>query len=473
MTTVPLLRRLPAVDRLLSEPALADVIALYGRALVTVQARRELDALRRDIRSGTTDQETLSRRLDGLAGRIAGDLHRRLGGLRRVINATGIFVHTNLGRAPLPAEVMAEVAPLLSGYCDLEMSLDTGRRAERNRRASALLEALCGTQAALVTNNNAAAMVLALTALARGREVIVSRGELVEIGGSFRIPDILEASGATLVEVGTTNRTRVDDYRRAITPETALLLKVHPSNYRIIGFTEEASAAELASLGREVNVPVFVDEGSGLILDDDRPQMRDHDSLKRLLDVGVHLVCGSGDKVLGGPQAGLLLGDADLVKRCRKHPLYRAVRPDGFTFSTLEAVLRRRLAGKPMPLDRLWPEPEVHRTRLGRFAEKLAALGLSAELIDASAYLGGGAGAERPIAGQALALDAGESVLAALRRGEPAVLGYVREDRLILDLRTVEPEDETALADAVGRAFTSVRRIGDRPTADPASEGTP
>ncbi|MEO1088028.1 MAG: L-seryl-tRNA(Sec) selenium transferase, partial [Acidobacteriota bacterium] len=302
---------------------------------------------------------------------------------------------------------------------------------------------------------NAAAMVLTLTALARGREVIVSRGELVEIGGSFRIPDILEASGATLVEVGTTNRTRVGDYRRAITPETALLLKVHPSNYRIIGFTEEATPLELAELGREAGVPLLVDEGSGLVVDDDRPQMRGHDSLKSLMQAGAHLVCGSGDKVLGGPQAGLLLGDADLVGRCRRHPLYRAVRPDGFTFATLEAVLRRRLAGRSMPLDRLWPDADAHRGRLGGFAERLGRGGLEAELIDASAFLGGGAGAERPIPGEALALDAGDAVLAALRQGEPAVLGYVREDRLILDLRTVEERDEPALAEAVLRAFAA------------------
>ncbi|MEO1368798.1 MAG: L-seryl-tRNA(Sec) selenium transferase, partial [Acidobacteriota bacterium] len=271
-----------------------------------------------------------------------------------------------------------------------------------------------------------------------------------------RIPDILEASGATLVEVGTTNRTRVGDYRRAITSETALLLKVHPSNYRIIGFTEEATPAELAELGREVGVPLFVDEGSGLVVDDDRPQMRGHDSLERLIEVGAHLVCGSGDKVLGGPQAGLLLGDADLVERCRKHPLYRAVRPDGFTFATLEAVLRRRLSGRAMPLDRLWPDRDAHRARLLAFAERLGRRGLAAELIDAAAFLGGGAGAERPIPGEALALDAGEAVLAALRQGEPAVLGYVREDRLILDLRTVPDHDEPELADAVVRAFDVV-----------------
>ena len=456
MTTVAKLRRLPAIDRLLNDPALEGVIALYGRAVVTVQARDELDALRQlvladvgDSGLESPDHGVFESRLASLPARIASRVESQLGGLQRVINATGIFVHTNLGRAPLPTEVMAEVAPLLAGYCDLEMSLATGRRAERNRRVIPLLRALCGAPSSLVTNNNAGALVLALTALAKGREVIVSRGELVEIGGSFRVPDILEASGARLVEVGTTNRTRLDDYRRAIGPETAMLLKVHPSNYRIVGFTEETSARALAGLAKGADLPLLVDEGSGLLIRDQSPQLRDHESLHQLLEAGAGLVCGSGDKVLGGPQAGLLLGQADLVERCRKHPLYRAMRPDGFTFSALEAVLRRRLAGRDMPMDRLWkPQDE----RLERLAKLLEAAGLEVSIVNADAYLGGGAAAERPIPGRALAVPGGESLFVALRSARPAVPGYVREDRLLLDLRTVEPVDDDTLADSIIKA---------------------
>lgn len=302
----------------------------------------------------------------------------------------------------------------------------------------------------MVVNNNAAALVLALAALARGREVIVSRGELVEIGGSFRIPEMLEAAGARLVEVGTTNRTHLADYERAIGSETALLLKVHASNYRLTGFVASVDERELAQLGHERDLPVLVDEGSGLLAPSGRPQLRGHPSLRELLAAGCDLVCGSGDKLLGGPQAGILAGSQKWIERCRRHPMARALRPDRFTFAALEAVLRRRLAGRPMPLDRLWVDPAEHRGRLEKAASRLGA-----EVIEADAFIGGGAAPERPVPGEALALAGDEALLTRLRRAEPPVVGYLREGRLILDLRTVAPADDDLLVAVVRDAIAA------------------
>ena len=457
-------RRLPAMDQLLDEPRLRGVLGLYGRDSVRVQATRLLEELRRDLGAGLREAD-LDLRLRGLPATVAEAVARAEGpGLRRVINATGIFVHTNLGRSPLPADLAGELAPLLAGYCDLEMDLDTGRRSDRNRFVAQRLERLCGAEKALVVNNNASALVLVLATLARGREVVVSRGELVEIGGSFRIPDILETAGARLVEVGTTNRTRVGDYRRALSPETALLLKVHTSNYRVRGFTESVTAEHLASLGREHDVPVMVDEGSGLLRPSSRPPLRHHDDLQSLLAAGCDLVCGSGDKLLGGPQAGLLLGRADLVERCRRHPLYRALRPDRFAFAGLELMLRRHATGVPLPMDRLWPDEAAHEERLRRCVAALGA-GVSdgeacraklvtAEIVAADAFIGGGSAPDEAVPGRALAIEGRDDLLEFLRAGEagPPVVGYLKDGRLILDLRTVDPVDDGTLIDAVTAA---------------------
>ncbi|HEX6200988.1 MAG TPA: L-seryl-tRNA(Sec) selenium transferase, partial [Thermoanaerobaculia bacterium] len=310
---------------------------------------------------------------------------------------------------------------------------------------------------AAVVNNNAAAVVLALTALAAGpeRRVVVSGGGRVEIGGSFRIPEMMAAAGAELVEVGTTNRVRLADYRAALDRGgAALLLKVFPSNYRIVGFTASVPPAELAALGRERGVPVMVDEGSGLLRRHPAPQLADHPSVEELVAAGCDLVTASGDKLLGGPQAGLLVGRREVVERLRRHPLYRALRPDRATYAALEAVLRRHLAGAPMPLDRLWPDPEAHRRRLDGVARTLAeAGGPEPEVVPAEAFLGGGSAPERPIPGEALALPGGGRLLARLRAGEPPVVGYLREDRVLLDLRTVDPEDDGELVGAVARAW--------------------
>ncbi len=452
-------RRIPPVDRLLGDSALQHLIGVYGREVVRVQARHVLEELRRSLGARDPDAGERAGAAPGeedegaVAGRVAERVEALFGRpLERVINATGIFIHTNLGRSPLPPEVARELPALLDAYCNLEMDLATGRRSDRNRRVRALLAAATGAEDAALVNNNAAAVVLALAALAAGREVVVSRGELVEIGGSFRIPEMMTAAGAELVEVGTTNRVRLADYAAAIGERTALLLKVFPSNYRIVGFTSAVAPAELAALGKERGVPVVVDEGSGLLRPHPAPQLADHPSHAELVAAGCDLVTGSGDKLLGGPQAGIMVGRRAVVERCRRHPLYRPMRPDRATYAALEAVLSRHLAGRPMPLDRLWPDPDEHRARLDAVAGELASA-VPVERVSAEAFLGGGSAPERPIPGEALALAAGEAVLARMRTGRPPVVAYLRDDRLILDLRTVDPADDPALGAAVRRAL--------------------
>jgi L-seryl-tRNA(Ser) seleniumtransferase len=442
-------RTLPPLDRLLSHPAVANLIPLYGRDQVRVQARLAVEELRERFAADPPPDDEREAAVATLPDRVAARVEEALGRpLRRALNATGIFLHTNLGRAPLPKVVATALPALLDAYCDLEIDLDTGRRGQRNRRAERLLTALTGAEAAVVVNNNAAALVLALAALAKDREVVVSRGELVEIGGSFRIPEILAAAGARLVEVGATNRTRLADYEAAIGPQTAMLLKVYPSNFRQTGFVASVAPEPLAGLGQKTGLPVLVDEGSGLLRRRPEPQLAGHPSFAELIAAGCDLVSGSGDKLLGGPQAGLLVGRAALIDRCRKHPLFRALRPDRTALAALEGVLRLHLAESPLPVDRLWPDPQAHRARLER-----AAAALGATLVPADAFLGGGSAPEVPIPGEALALPGSDALLARLRLGDPPVVGYLNQDRLLLDLRTVAPEDDEALIQAVQSAI--------------------
>lgn len=440
-------RALPPMDRLLAQEPVERLVAIYGRDGVRRAARAVLE----ETRQAMTRGDDAVPGVETLAARVERHLATTLGArLQPVLNATGVFLHTNLGRAPLPAQVVAEVAELASGYCDLELDLATGKRGERNRRARELLTALTGAEAALVTNNNAAALVLALATLAAGREVVVSRGELVEIGGSFRIPAILEAAGARLVEVGTTNRTRLTDYREAIGERTALLFKVLPSNFVQSGFVESAAPAALTELAHRHDLVCLVDQGSGLLRRHPAPQLTGYAVAGELLAAGCDLVAGSGDKLLGGPQAGLLLGRRDLVERCLRHPLYRALRPDRMTYAALEGVLRQHLAGGPLPIDRLWPDAAEHRRRLESVA---AELGAAVEPADA--FLGGGSAPEQAIPGEALTLPGDDAVARRLRQGEPPVVGYLRRGRLVLDLRTVPPEQDATLVRAVRAALAA------------------
>jgi L-seryl-tRNA(Ser) seleniumtransferase len=428
------LRDLPSVDALLQSERGQALAARHGRALVLRAARLALDRARDSIRAGLPTAEPLT-----LVEQELAELARP--GLRRALNATGIVIHTNLGRAPLAAAALARVLEVGSGYSNLEYDLGEGARGSRQDHLAPLLRELTGAEAALVVNNNAAAVLLALAALAAGREVIVSRGELVEIGDGFRIPEVLAVSGATLVEVGTTNRTRVADYERAITERTAALLRVHQSNFKIVGFTEQPPLAELARLARRHDLPLVDDLGSGVLVD-----LGDEPSVQASLAAGSDLVTFSGDKLLGGPQAGLVAGRADLVERLRRHPLQRALRADKLTLAALEGTLGLyRDAPDTVPVLRMLREPvEGVRAR----AERLA--GLTGGRVEQTvARAGGGALPLAEIPSFACSLE--EELAAALRHGEPPVVGVVRDGRLLLDCRTLEDSDLETVAEAVRR----------------------
>jgi L-seryl-tRNA(Ser) seleniumtransferase len=368
--------------------------------------------------------------------------------LRGVLNATGIVVHTNLGRAPLAEEAVQRVAEVARGYSNLEYDLVEGARGSRQDHVAAALRRLTGAEAALVVNNNAAAVLLALAALAEGRDVVVSRGELIEIGDGFRIPDVLARSGARLVEVGTTNRTRAADYERAIGPETAVLLRVHQSNFRVVGFEERPRLEEVAAVARSHGLPLVDDLGSGhvsagnrLLLGQEEPTARES------LEAGADLVCFSGDKLLGGPQAGIVLGRADLVERLRRHPLQRALRIDKLSLAALEGTLLLQLeAPERIPVLRtLAQNTDTVRDR----AERLAAA-TRGEVEETVGRVGGGALPLAELPSFACALE--ESLAGPLRDGEPPVIGVVRDGRLLLDCLTLTDEEAEAAAAAVGRA---------------------
>jgi L-seryl-tRNA(Ser) seleniumtransferase len=408
-------------------------------------ARRVLERAREEIRAGFPPGDLAAR----VGEAVEADAAPRL---RRVLNATGVVVHTNLGRAPLAAAALRRVEEVGRGYSNLEYDLGAGVRGSRQDHVASYLRALTGAEGALVVNNNAAAVFLALAALAEGREVIVSRGELVEIGDGFRIPDVLARSGARLVEVGTTNRTRTADYERAITDGTAVLLRVHQSNFRIVGFAEQPPLRELARLAERRGLYLVDDLGSGFVGEGGTGSgpYRDEPSARESLAAGSHLVCFSGDKLLGGPQAGIVAGRAELVERLRRHPLQRALRADKLTLAALEGTLalyrdpERAFAEIPV-LRMLAEPPETVRAR----AERLASLtGGSVEGTIARA--GGGALPLAEVESFACALP--ESLAEPLRAGEPPVVGIVRDGRLLLDCRTLTGAEVEEVAAAVAAA---------------------
>jgi L-seryl-tRNA(Ser) seleniumtransferase len=378
------------------------------------------------------------------------------GRLRRVINATGVVLQTNLGRSPLSAEAVAAIAELTTGYLDLEYDLAPGRRGERSGRLAGAFEALLG-HPGVVVNNNAAGLLLCLATLAKGREVVVSRGELVEIGGSFRLPDVMKLSGARLVEVGTTNRTRPDDYAEAITDRTALLLKVHPSNFRVVGFTEAAALGPLAALARERQVLLVEDLGSGAVLDTTGGGLGSEPTVQQSLAAGVDLACFSADKLLGGPQAGVIVGRAALVERLRKSPLYRALRPDKLTLAALQATLGAYLRGDAEDTLPLWQMLRMPAERTRARSEAWASVLPGTEVVAVESPVGGGSLPGQVLAGFGLALSAtpacSVSELARrLRTRDPAVIGRLEHGRLLLDPRTVAPADDHAVVSAVRSA---------------------
>ena len=442
-----LLRRLPQVQRLLEHEAAAPLCAAFGRPAVTDAVRDVLARLRTNLRIGAASELPAAALLLEAAGdRLAA---RQARVLTRTINATGIVLHTNLGRAPLAAEAVAAVAEVGGHYANLEYDLERGARGSRTEAVEALLRDLTGAEAALAVNNGAAAILLALAALAGGGEVVVSRGELVEIGGGFRIPDVIRQGGAVLAEVGATNKTRAADYRDAIGPQTRVLLKVHQSNFRTIGFTSETGIAELAALARAHGLLVVADVGSGAL--HAAPGLREP-TLRAALEAGADLVTCSGDKLLGGPQAGLILGTTAAVDKLRRHPLLRAVRLDKMSLAALEAtlLLHRDAPARVPVLRMLGQSPATLRDR----AERLRALAGAGEVVATEGFAGGGALPEERIASWALALlpDAGpDTAAAALLRQRPAVVGRIAGGRLLLDVLTVADAEIAELAQALGR----------------------
>jgi L-seryl-tRNA(Ser) seleniumtransferase len=425
-------RRVPRTDALLADPRLAAACEALGRARVkAVVAAAQERARRGEIAP------------EGVADAAVAGL--RAAGLRLVLNATGVILHTNLGRAALSgAAVEAVIAA--AGHADVELDLATGRRARRGRGALAALAAAVPDAGAVhVVNNGAAALVLAATALAAGREIVVSRGELVEIGDGFRLPDLLESTGARLREVGTTNRTALADYAAAIGPATAFVLKVHPANFVVRGFTAAVPAADLATLG----APVVVDIGSGLLAPD--PLLPAEPDAATALRGGAALVTASGDKLLGGPQAGLLLGDTGVVDALRRHPLARALRVDKLTLAALEATL---LGGQTPTWAALRAPADALRRRAGQLCDALGAAGVPAEAVGSVAVVGGGGAPELELPSWSVSLPA--AYARPLRLGEPAVAGRVRRGRLLLDLRCVPPERDAALLAAVLAAAGAV-----------------
>jgi L-seryl-tRNA(Ser) seleniumtransferase len=418
-------RRVPRTDAVLADPRLAAAAARLGRGPVRAAVAAAQDAARRGVVDPADVPDV-----------AVAALPRGPAGLQPVINATGVVLHTNLGRAPLsPAAVEALVRA--SGHTNVELDLATGKRATRGRTAiAALAEAVPDAQAVHVVNNGAAALALTAAALAAGREVVVSRGELVEIGDGFRLPDLLEAAGARLREVGTTNRTVLADYAAALSPSVGFVLKVHPSNFLVRGFTAAVPVSALSSLG----VPVVVDIGSGLLSPE--PLLPDEPDATTTLRAGASLVTASGDKLLGGPQAGLLLGRADLVERVRRHPLARAVRVDKLTLAALEATVRG-------PRPPVWTALHTPAERLRERAEAVRAAAGRGETVATTAVVGGGGAPGVELPSWALALPA--RYAAALRRGDPPIVGRVHDGRLLLDLRCVPPEQDEAVAAAVAR----------------------
>jgi L-seryl-tRNA(Ser) seleniumtransferase len=452
---------LPPVHAVLDAPELSEPQARAGRAAVLRAVRAALAEARRDLARGqevVVDPQSLARRAGAI---LAADRP----GLRRVLNASGILLHTGLGRAPLAAEALEAVVQVARGACDLEFDLPTGARGRRTSGVAELLRQLTGAEAATVVNNNAGATILALRALARGREAVVSRGQLVEIGGSFRLPEIFEVSGARLREVGTTNKTRLSDYERAIGPETAVLLRVHASNYRIVGFTEDVAIADLAALARARGLWSIDDIGSGALGPGAPPHVTGEPTAAAGLAAGADLVLFSGDKLLGGPQCGIVLGARDAVSRVESDPLMRALRVDKLTLAALEATLHLaldpELAARRIPLWAFLDTPVARLLdRAGRLAATFQAeLGLNASVMHGDAFLGGGSAPLDPIPSAAVRVAApfparwpSEAAWArALRTGDPPVVTRVQRGAVLFDLRALADDEDPILIEAVRR----------------------
>ena len=444
--------RVRSIDWLLGQPAVTAWIETHGRGPVVAALRAAADDVRARTREEGAEplsQDALDRAvLDAAAARLSA---REAGTLRRVINATGVLIHTNLGRAPVSPAALARIGTIAAGYASVEYDLETGTRGRRDIHAEALIRELTTATAAIVVNNNAAATLLVLTALAAGREVIVSRGELVEIGGGFRVPDVMAQSGAVLREVGTTNRTRAADYAAAITERTALILRVHPSNFRIEGFTARPELTELAEVAKTFSVPLFEDLGSGLLAHSDL--LPDEPAARESLAAGASLVSFSGDKLLGGPQAGIIAGDTALVERIRRHPLMRALRVDKITYAALEATLSAHAAGRAAQELPLWRMLTLTVEEIDARARALAAAvpsHVDAQVIDGESTIGGGSAPGVTMPTRLVAITCASMTATELeeklRSAATPVIARVQDDRVLLDMRTVAPAEDSELA---------------------------
>jgi L-seryl-tRNA(Ser) seleniumtransferase len=456
MQTQEELRRLPSVDRLLQEEAVAALVARWGHDLTVEVAREALDAAREAILGGGPCPP-LGALTQQVSERLAAKLRPTL---LPAINATGVIVHTNLGRAPLSAEARAAMDAVALGYSNLEYDLRAGQRGSRYVHAEELLCRLTGAEAALVVNNNAAALLLILMAFARDREVIISRGQLVEIGGGFRIPDVMRQSGATLVEVGTTNRTYVLDYEQAISEATVALMRVHRSNFRLMGFVHEPALSEMVELAAERGLYLFDDLGSGTLLDTALYGLAHEPTIQESVKAGATLVSCSGDKLLGGPQAGIILGHASAIATLKKFPLTRALRVDKTTLAGLQATLRHYLLGEAtekVPVWRMISQGETTlQKRAKQWVRKLRGLGVAAQVVPGRSTVGGGSlpGETLPTHLIALEVDSPDAVSARLRAGDPPIVARIEDDRLVLDPRTVLPEQEADLLRLVSEAVS-------------------
>ncbi|MBC7901025.1 MAG: L-seryl-tRNA(Sec) selenium transferase [Saprospiraceae bacterium] len=461
------LQRLPSIDEILGTDELIKIGSEIGKAGSASFARTAVESLRRELQSEMASDDNgheersraklLARAIEKIRTNFLTERNSRL---QKVINATGVIIHTNLGRAPLSDDAKDAVLREASGYCTLEYDIETGKRGRRGALAEKLLAEITGAESAVIVNNCAAAAFLVLKVFASGKEVIVSRGELVEIGGDFRVPDVLAQSGAILREVGTTNRTRLSDYRTAVNGDTGIILKVHPSNYKIIGFTEKPGIGELAELAHQKGIMLYEDAGSGAIFGLDDYGLNDESVIGRSISAGADIVSFSGDKLLGGPQAGLIVGRSDLIEQIRKHPLYRALRVDKLIYAALEATLysyRRDTAFKDIPVLRMISASLENLTeRTNAFAQQLhqglnANADLKIEVAPGSSVVGGGAA---PIVERATRLltlvhrklSAGE-LEHRLRSAEIPVITRIVDDKVLIDLRTVSEGEECELRD--------------------------
>jgi L-seryl-tRNA(Ser) seleniumtransferase len=445
-------RAIPSIDQLTLRPGVQALVSRYGHDAVTEALRAGAAELRARLAGGGRALEAgeIATRIEARAGALLGASFRP--SLRRVINATGVILHTNLGRAPLGEAALARIRDLAGGYTNLEYDIDAGRRGARDTHAEGLLCRLTGAEAAVVVNNCAAATLLALAALARGREVLVSRAELVEIGGGFRVPDVMAQSGARLREVGTTNRTRAADYALAISEATGAILRVHPSNFRIEGFVERTPLTELVALGRRFSVPVVEDLGSGFtpMGPTDIASFAHEPTVQQSIGAGVDVVCFSGDKLLGGPQAGVILGRTALLAQVRKHPLLRALRVDKLTYAALEGTLVEHLAGRAdesLPVLRMAKlRAEAIGARADRVAAAVRTAGWLTQVVDGVSTIGGGSAPGSVLPTRLIAIAHGShsaDALDARCRGlDTPIIGRIDDDRFLLDLRTVREEED-------------------------------